>query len=83
MHANGLGLKQDFEQAHHWLNKSHHQNNPKAIFNLAVLHDKGKLINSDKNYATELYERARQLGISKSSDIIDKLDLVWIIGQVN
>lgn len=77
MFANGVGVKQDYKSAHHWIRKSSQKNNPKAIFNLAVLYDESKIIKDGKGYAAELYKKAASYGLKQSSDIIDKLDRIW------
>lgn len=77
MYANGVGLKQNDEQAHYWIQKSEQQNNPKAVFNLAVMYEKDRIIDNGKSYAAPLYERAKELGIKESTDIMDKYDRVW------
>jgi len=79
MYANGVGLEQNYELAYHWINKSKQQNNPKALFNLAMLYEQDKIIKDGKGSADALYERARQRGITRTSDIIDKYDRVWAI----
>ena len=76
MFANGVGVKQDYKLARHWIEKSSYKNNPKAIFNLAVLYDRGKIVKDGKWYASVLYKKAAKYGIKHSSDIIDKLDRV-------
>lgn len=78
LYANGVGVKQDFKLAHHWIRESHYQSNPKAIFNLAVLYEQGKIGKHGKNFSIPLYERAKRMGITRTDDIIDKYDRVWI-----
>ena len=78
MYANGVGVKQDYKLAHHWILKSHNQYNAKGIFNLAVLYDQGKVVKDGKGYAKKLYKKAKDRGINKTTDIIDKYDRVWL-----
>ena len=78
LYANGVGVKQDLKLAHHWIRESHYQSNPKAIFNLAVLYEQGKISKHGKSFSIPLYERAKRIGITRSDDIIDKYDRVWI-----
>ena len=78
MFANGIGVQQDYKQAYGWIMKSSQQNNPKAIYNLAVLNENGKISHGDRETAIAFYAKAAKYGLYKSSDIIDKLDRVWI-----
>ena len=73
MYCDGLGVAEDFKKARLWLEKAAAQDHPNAVGALGVMYGNGKGVTLSYRRARELYQRAIELGNSKSVENMQNL----------
>ena len=73
MYCMGHGVAVDYQQARGWLEKAAAQDQPEAVGQLGVMHDRGQGVTPSWRRARELYTRSIELGDSKSVENMQDL----------
>ena len=74
MYSHGRGVAVDFQQARAWVEKAAAQDFPNAVGMLGRLYYKGKGVISSYRRARELYQRAIELGSTRSVEVMQILN---------
>ena len=73
MYYQGHGVAVDYQQARPWLEKAAAQDDPDAVAALGVMYEDGAGVTPSWRRERKLYQRAIELGDSKSVESMQKL----------
>ncbi len=68
MYDNGLGIKQDYDQAAKWYRRAAEQGQPRAQFNLGLMYESGEGIESDQKLAISWVRKSAEQGYAEAQD---------------
>jgi len=72
-YLNGIGIKQDEDQALEWFLRAAELDEPEAMYQLGFMFETGIRVKKDKAKAVWYYERAAELGHRGAQSILQRL----------